>query len=130
MPQWIRIALGVVIGFVAWFVVATVGNLLLRGLLTGYAQAEPAMTFTLPMQLARLVLGAISSVAAGFACAASMRSVASAVRYFAAFLVLFFIPVHYSLWTRFPLWYHVVFLGSLAPLALLGGSLARVGKSR
>ena len=25
-------------------------------------------------------------------------------------------PVHYALLARFPVWYHVVFLGTLAPL--------------
>lgn len=122
---WIKGVLGVLIGFVAWFAVATVGNLVIRAVVAGYAEAEPEMKFTLPMLVARLALGAVSSVAAGFACAASFRSVPDAVKFLATVLVLFFIPVHYSLWTRFPLWYHAVFLASLAPLALLGGKLAR-----
>jgi hypothetical protein len=28
-----------------------------------------------------------------------------------------------SLWDKFPIWYHIVFLGSLFPLVLLGAKL-------
>jgi hypothetical protein len=125
MPKAMKIVLGVLVGLVVWFVVATVGNFAIRGLVSGYTEAEPAMRFTLPMLLARLGLGAVSSVAAGFACGALLHSVPIAVKFFAGLLVVFFVPVHYSLWTQFPLWYHVVFLVSLAPLALLGARLAQ-----
>jgi hypothetical protein len=121
MPKSLRIVLGVLLGFVVWFGVATVGNLLIRESLAGYAEAEPAMTFTLPMLLARLALGGVSSVIAGFVCAAALRFPA-AVKFFAALLVLFFIPVHYSLWAKFPFWYHAVFLVSIAPLILVGAA--------
>jgi len=129
MPRSIKVVLGVVLGFFVWFCVATVGNLLIRGTLAGYAEAEPAMKFTLPMLLARLALGGVSSVAAGFVCAASLR-LPAAVNILAIVLVVFFIPVHYSLWARFPPWYHAVFLVSLAPLVLLGAAPARPGASR
>lgn len=125
MPKAIKIVLGVIFGLVVWFVVATVGNFAIRGLVSGYAEAEPAMRFTLPMLLARLGLGAVSSLAAGFACGALLRSVPNAVKFFAGLLVIFFVPAHYSLWTQFPLWYHVIFLVSLAPLVLLGARLAQ-----
>ena len=130
MPKAIKIVLGVLIGLVVWIVVATVGNLVIRGLVSGYSEAEPAMRFTLPMLLARLSLGAVSSAAAGFVCAASMHSVPNAVKFLAVVLVIFFVPVHYSMWTQFPLWYHAVFLVSLAPLVLLGARLTRPVSSK
>jgi hypothetical protein len=123
MANAIRIVISVVIGFVVWFVVATVGNLAVRAVLPGYAEAEPAMIFTLPMLLVRLGLSVVSSIVAGFACAMALRSHPRAVKFFAFALVVFFLPVHYSLWARFPLWYHVVFLVSLAPLVLVGAKL-------
>ncbi len=124
MPKAIKIVLGVLLGLVVWIVVATVGNFAIRALVSGYAEAEPAMRFTLPMLLARLGLGALSSVAAGFVCAVAMRSAPNAAKFLAVVLVIFFVPVHYSLWMQFPLWYHVVFLVSLAPLVLLGARAA------
>ncbi|HEY3075248.1 MAG TPA: hypothetical protein VGJ74_08755 [Burkholderiales bacterium] len=30
------------------------------------------------------------------------------------------IPVHYTLWNRFPAWYHVLFIASLVLFTLLG----------
>jgi hypothetical protein len=127
MRKAFRIALVVLAGLVVWFVVATVGNFAVRALVAGYAEAEPAMRFTLPMLLARLGVGAASSLVAGVACGALARPVPVAAAVFAGLLVLFFVPVHYSLWAQFPLWYHAVFLVSLAPLALLGARLARRG---
>ena len=120
MPKPIKIALAVLIGFVVWFVVATAANLLIRALLPGYAEAEPAARFTLPMLLARLAVGGLSSVAAGLACVLIARADLVAVKILAVALVLFFLPVHYALWVQFPLWYHAVFLLSLAPLVLVG----------
>jgi Flp pilus assembly protein protease CpaA len=46
MPKSLKIVLGVVLGFVVWFGVATVGNLLIRQSMAGYAEAEPAMRST------------------------------------------------------------------------------------
>jgi hypothetical protein len=124
IPKPIKLVLAVLIGFVVWFVVATIANMLIRASLPGYAEAELATRFTLPMLLARLAVGAISSVAAGLACALAARSISVAIKVLAAALVLFFVPVHYSLWTQFPLWYHAVFLVSLAPLVLVGAGVA------
>lgn len=121
----IRLVLAVITGFVTWFVVATLGNLLMRALLPGYAAAEPSMTFTLAMLIARLVLGFVSSFGAGFASSVVARGKAGAVYACAAVLVVCFLPVHYSLWLKFPLWYHVVFLATLAPLVLAGAAVQR-----
>ena len=121
----------VLAGLLVWFVTATLGNALLRAALPGYAEVERAMAFTLPMQLARLALGALSSLAAGAATAAIGRAARGPTRVLAGVLVLLFLPVHYSLWARFPAWYHAVFLVSL-PLAVLGGAALtrRAGQGR
>jgi hypothetical protein len=125
MPKPIKIAMAVLLGLVVWFLVATVANLFLRAALAGYADAERAVQFTLPMLLSRLVVGALSSVAARLACASVMRDLPAAAKVLAIALVLLFIPVHYSLWAQFPLWYHAVFLLSLAPLVMVGAWLVR-----
>ena len=38
-------------------------------------------------------------------------------------MLLFFIPVHYSLWTKFPVWYHAYFLTSLVAIPAIVGSV-------
>jgi hypothetical protein len=123
MPNWLRAVLAITVGFVVWFVVATVGNFAIRLLFPGYAEVEKAMNFSLAMLLVRLVLGAGASIAAGVACAA-VRSSTRLPRYvFALLLFALFVPVHVSLWDKFPIWYHIIFLGSLAPLVVLGTKL-------
>jgi hypothetical protein len=125
MPNWLRVALAVAAAFVVWFAVATAGNVAIRWLLPGYAEVEQGMNFSLGMLSARLVLGAIASFAAGAACVAIGRSARPAVYLFALLLLALFVPVHVGLWTKFPVWYHLVFLGSLIPLVVLGAKLLR-----
>jgi hypothetical protein len=118
----LRTAGGVVAGLLAWAVVANIGNLVLRAVLPGYTEVEKALNFTLVMLIGRLLLGAVSSACAGFVAAwiARRRTVARIV---AGILFVVFVPVHYSLWDKFPAWYHVVFLLSLLLLPILGAMI-------
>src|SRR5262245_13976269 len=47
----------------------------------------------------------------------------SAVMGLGILLTVLFIPIHYNLWDKFPLWYHAAFLISLLPLTMLGAFL-------
>ena len=123
MPNWLRVVLAIAAGFVVWFAVATVGNFAIRWLLPGYSEVEKAMEFSSSMLFARLLLGAIASLAAGAACIAIDRNARVAIYLFALLLLALFVPVHVGLWAKFPMWYHIVFLGSLVPLVVLGARL-------
>jgi hypothetical protein len=123
MPNWLRVVLAIAAGFVVWFAVATVGNMAIRWFLPGYVEVEKAMDFSLGMLVARLLLGAVSSLASGAACVVIGPSTRVAVYLFSLLLLVLFVPVHVNLWGKFPLWYHIVFLGSLIPLVLLGARL-------
>ena len=127
MSQWLRGVLAVVAGFVVWFAVATVGNFAIRWLAPGYTEVEKAMDFSLAMMFARLILGAVASLAAGAACIAIARGSWVAIGALTFLLLALFVPVHLNLWATFPMWYHIVFLGSLVLLVVLG---ARLGGSR
>jgi hypothetical protein len=116
----LRTAGAVAAGLVAWMVVATTCNLVLRAAIPGYAEVEAAMTFTMTMMLLRLLLGALSSFCAGLAAAWVARSNGIAVKLLAGVLLVVFLPVHYTLWERFPIWYHLTFLLSLVVATMLG----------
>jgi hypothetical protein len=121
----IRSILAVLAGFLTWFVVATLGNFLIRALLPGYAAAEPTMSFTLAMMVSRLGLAVVSSLVAGYVCSLVARGKRGAAYACAVVLLLCFLQVHYGLWNKLPVWYHLFFLTTLAPLVLLGAALQR-----
>jgi hypothetical protein len=125
-------------GLAVWIVVVTAGNLAVRAALPRYGEAEAAlraagvgyvapqvlMPFTLPMLVARLVLGALSSIVAGAACAWVARSGTRTSWVLGIVLIVIFVPIHVWLWQIFPPWYHLAFLISLLPCTLLGAGFA------
>lgn len=122
-----RSILAFIVGLVVWVLVASVLNRGLRLAFGGYAAAEPQMAFTHGMMAARLVLGAVASLAAGAVIRAVAPSNARVVWVLGVFLLAAFIPVHVRLWAQFPVWYHLVFLGTLVPLVVLGATFPRKG---
>jgi hypothetical protein len=119
--------LGVVVGLTVWFVAAVVAGVLLRSVWPEYVAASGDMSFTLPMKLTRLSIGALTTLAAGAVTALLARSSRTAV-VTGALLLVMFIPQHISLWDKFPIWYHLTFLTSLVPLAVGGGRIAGWGR--
>jgi len=120
----LRSIIAVIVAVVTWFVVATIGNWILRLAIPGYSAVEVSMNFTLTMMICRLVLGLVSSLGAGFVCGKITRNL-TASKVAAAIMVILFLPVHYMLWDKFPIWYHLFFLITLAPVVLIGAALAR-----
>jgi len=122
----VRLIAGIIGGVSAWFVVATIADIGFRIAWPGYAAVEKAMAFDLPMLVGRLaVLGALSSVCAGAVAAWIAKGNRKAALALGLLLVVIFVPVHYGVWDRFPVWYHLTFLVSLLPLTLLGARLVR-----
>jgi len=116
---------GIVAGLIAWTIVATIGNLMFRVAWPGYAEAEISMMFTLAMMVARLLLGALSSLCAGFVVAWITKRNGTGAKVLGIVVTAMFFPVHYVLWDKFPIWYHVIFLASLFPFTLLGARLSQ-----
>ena len=120
LGQVARIAGGLLGGCVAWAVSATLINLALRLSWPAYAAVEKSLEFTLLMLIARLIMGALATLAAGLVSAWISRRNAIATWTLIAVLLAIFIPVHISLWAKFPAWYHLVFFASLALFPLVG----------
>ena len=127
--MWRTIA-SVIAGLAAWAVVATLINFGIRAAIPGYHAAETTLDFTLTMKVARLLMAVLTSLAAG-----GIVSLIAPGKKWAPWTVAFillagFVPEHVRLWNRFPVWYHLTFLLTLAPLIALGamlGSRIRTG---
>jgi len=117
-----RAVIGVVAGLAAWIAVVAVAGLIMRSLWSAYSRVADAMTFTLPMMLARLSIGALATLAAGWITSAIAPRPPLVRLMPGVILLLVFIPQHIALWHTFPLWYHLAFLVSLVPLTYLGGA--------
>ena len=116
---------GVVAGLAVWMIVVSVAGLLLRAAWPEYVSAAGTMTFTASMKVARLSIGALATLAAGWVAALVARST-TAAPVAGALLLVAFIPEHIMLCDKFPVWYHMTFLLSLVPLTYAGGRIPPV----
>ena len=117
-----KAVIGVIAGLAVWMAVVAVAGLIMRSSWPAYARVADAMTFTLPMMLARLSIGALATLAAGWVTAAIARRPMLVRLTPGLILLVGFIPQHIALWNHFPVWYHLTFLLSLVPLTYLGGA--------
>jgi hypothetical protein len=113
--------LGVVAGLLAFMAVVAIAGIVMRTAWPSYARVADAMTFTLPMMIARLVIGALATIVAGLVTAVVARGSTFMKLAPGLLLLAAFIPQHIMLWEKFPVWYHLTFLLSLVPLTYAGG---------
>jgi hypothetical protein len=113
MSKLVRFAVAIAVGLLVWIVVATLGNFVLRVAIPGYRAEEAAVSFSLIAQLGRLALSVVSTAAAAAATVVMSRGSIGASLAVGCILLALFVPVHVSLWHRFPVWYHLFFLASL-----------------
>jgi hypothetical protein len=121
----LRTLAGILGGLIAWAVIVTILNFGLRAAIPGYHAAEATLEFTLAMKIGRLTEAALTSVAAGMIVALIAPSKKWTPWVVGFIILVMFLPVHVSLWSRFPVWYHLAFLVPLAPLVALGGLIVR-----
>jgi len=122
-----KATVGVTAGLAVWLAVVAAAGLIMRSSWPAYASAADAMTFTLPMLVARLSIGALATFAAGWVTTAIVPG-SMLVRLMPGLILLvMFIPQHIALWNMFPVWYHLTFLLSLVPLTYLGGTSSQRG---
>jgi hypothetical protein len=119
-----RKILGVAAGLAVWSLIVIVAGTIMRRSWPAYASVADAMTFTLPMLVARLSISTVATLVAGLVTAFIIRRSVVARLMPGVLLILGFIPVHIMLWDKFPVWYHLTFLVSLVPLTYLGGTIA------
>jgi hypothetical protein len=118
-----RTLTSIVAGLVVWAVIVTLLNFGLRAAIPGYHAAEATLQFTMAMKAGRLIEAAISSVAAGVVVGLVAPSKKWAPWLVGLIILAMFLPIHVSLWNKFPAWYHLAFLVPLAPLVALGATI-------
>jgi hypothetical protein len=117
-----KAVVAVVAGLAVWVACAAIAAVIIRASWPAYVAVADAMTFTLPMMIVRLSIGAVATLAAGWTTAAIARQSLIVRLMPGLILLVLFIPQHMMLWGKFPVWYHLTFLLSLVPLTYLGGA--------
>ncbi len=121
-----RVLFGVVVAIVAWIAVGVLVFLLLKASWPAYQLAEPEFAFTTAMLWARLVVGVLASVAAGWAATLVARGAVKAAWIFASLLMALSLYNHLLvMWESFPVWFHLTYLIPLLPITGFSGYLAR-----
>ena len=90
-----------------------------------YAAAAPTRSYDSTMLLVRQSVGVIATLAAGALASRIAEAGSRAAPIVGGLLLLVSVPWHIHIWSQYPIWYHLVYLGYLLPLALLGERLAR-----
>jgi hypothetical protein len=90
-----------------------------------YAEAFALRGLTTGMLFARLATAVVLLLGSGFLAARIARGDRIAVMIAAGVLLLLGCSSHLNepVWSHFPLWYHIAFLGLIAPCVLIGGRL-------
>ncbi|WP_017663942.1 hypothetical protein [Porphyrobacter sp. AAP82] len=92
-----------------------------------YGEAFPTNSFSSGMMILRLCMGAAALLGSGYLVAAISRVKHLAAIIAAGVLLLLGGTVHLNepIWSSFPLWYHIAFIGSIVPAVLIGARLRR-----
>jgi len=122
-----RFVLACLAGLLAWIVVVSVIDRVLRLSLPDYTAAEQTLQFTLGMKWARLLMATVTSIAAGAVTGWISRSNRWAALIVGGVVLAMFVPVHVAIWNRFPVWYHLTFLLTIVPAVLAGALLPPLG---
>lgn len=130
-----RIALGVIVGFVVWSIVWIGGDQTLRGIWADYnvhmLAAERALVNNevfagdTTIEIANLIRSFITSIIAGYMAALVAGEFRRTTMVLGILLILFGIFVQYFAWNLAPIWYHIIFILMLLPMTILGGRLRR-----
>src|SRR5262245_21380973 len=97
-----RRSFAVAAGVAVRLITVSVAGAIMRRSWPAYAAVADAMTFTVPMLLARLAISAVATLVAGFVTAAIVPQSLPARLMPGVLLFVGFIPVHIMLWDKFP----------------------------
>jgi hypothetical protein len=120
----IRGILGAVVGAAAWVAVVFAVSFGIRMLAPDLGAALNAHA-TVAALVERLAISFVASLAGGLVAALVSGEGWRAALGAGVILLIVFVPYHTTIWTQFPIWYHLTFFASLPLLSLLGGRIVR-----
>jgi hypothetical protein len=116
--------LGIVVGFILWFLIFAGIEPLVSAIAPGWTVQQGATyTGSVPILLAYLIRTIIASIVAGFTAALIAKDNAKTPLILGIVLFVIGLPIHIIGWDTLPVWYHVLWLGLLIPMTVLGGKL-------
>jgi hypothetical protein len=119
-----RSILACIAGLCTWFIVVNVIDHILRVTLSDYTAAEKTLLFTLAMKWARIFMAIATGIAAGAVTGWISPSSRWPPWVVGGVTFAIFLPAHVSIWSKFPVWYHLTFLLTIVPAVLVGAMLA------
>ena len=121
----VRTVLGVLAGVVTWVVLVIGIDIAMSHVWPEYQVAKPMFAFTLPMMIARLVESTVALIVASVVTVRVAPASRAAPWAFGILMLAFFAPFHYTIWTKFPIWYHAYFLASLIAVPVVVSSISK-----
>ena len=137
----LKIVLGVIAGFVAWSILWVGSDQVLMMVSPAWYGAHQ-LHFALAMAnqaafdadttvlITHVVRSIIISIISGFLAAFVAGENRRAPLILGVLLLLFGLMVEAMVWSYLPVWYHLIFLALLVPMAMLGGKLKQVPAMR
>ena len=123
----LRSVAAVAAGAATWPLVLGAGFIVLRASWPEYVAAQPEKAYTLAMLFCRLVI--FSSAIVATSAVAGIVGRSEPIAWFAGGVILAFsIPPHLypgTVWSDYPVWYHLLYLASVLPLSWFGGRVAQ-----
>lgn len=117
-------AIGAMIaGAIAWEAVVLLATFIGRLVWPAYSLVEKQRAFALDMLFSRLAVGAFATLAFGAVVTWIGRGDKKTIQIIIVLWLLYSVVDHYLVWDQFPVWYHLLYLAYIVPLALLGGRL-------
>ena len=121
----IRAIVAIVAGAITWKAVVMLATLLGKFVWPAYAAVEEQRVFDLEMLFSRLTVGAVATLAFGAVVAWVAQGDQKTIRMIILAWLLYSVVDHITVWDQFPIWYHLLYLAYVVPLALLGSRIIR-----
>ncbi|MES2058192.1 MAG: hypothetical protein V4564_19810 [Pseudomonadota bacterium] len=125
MKITLRLCVGLVAGCITAVALALAATFVARTLWPDYAAAEPEKAYSVAMLLSRLAAGAFCT--AGAACVTTIIAGdnGKAASWLGGVFLAVSLPIHLCrVWADYPVWYHLLYLSYLVPVAGLTGRVA------